>query len=254
MLQTRTEKEADEVFRRIRRGADADAILRHVKHGDMLVQLSLVPEARYRFEFPYLADMPPFLRQPGNSYLDSEVYDYTLHGPTDSPDQRGPQNSQQRLLPAPTRNGVNGTDSVYGAGQRDPYLKPYLSATVAHPWLDSVQPSKWTTVSSDDSLMRKIIHDYILFEYDWFTFFHLDYVLEDMAAGKQRFCSSLLVNALLCVGCVSLRPCLRVCALWANLPSSATAVSRDVPSSGIPETSGTNSSPRPSVFSRSSRR
>ncbi|KAK4155533.1 hypothetical protein C8A00DRAFT_13446 [Chaetomidium leptoderma] len=200
VLQTRPDKEAEEVYQRIRRGADADSILRHVNHGDMLVQLALVPEARYRYEFPYLADMPPFLRQPGNPYLDSEVYDYALRGLANSSQQPGRQpgrQQHQRLLP----DTENGADSVYGAGQRDPYLKPYSSATIIHPWLDSVKPSKWTTVSSDDCLMRKIIHDYFLFEYDWFTFFHKDYFLEDMATETPRFCSPLLVNALLCVGC-----------------------------------------------------
>jgi hypothetical protein len=174
--------------------------LRHVNYGDVLVQMALVPEARYRYEFPYLPDMPPFLRQLDNPYLDSEVYEYTLRGLRESSQQSDQPQPQSLLL------AESGTDSVsvYGAGQRDPYLKPYLSATVIHPWLDSVKPSKWTTVSDDDCLMRKLLHDYFLFEYDWFTFFHKDYFLEDMAAENHRFCSPILVNALLCIGCVSL--------------------------------------------------
>ncbi len=191
VLQTRSDQEAEEVFRRIRRGTDATSILRHVNYGDVLVQLALVPEARFRFEFPYLPDMPPYLRRSDNPYLDSEVYDCALRGTPNAPHQ--PRHQQQRLLPDP-RNGN---------GQRDPYLKPYMSATVVHPWLDSVKPSRWTTVSSDDALMRKILHDYFLFEYDWFTFFQKDYFLEDMATENQRFCSQLLVNTLLCHGCVS---------------------------------------------------
>jgi hypothetical protein len=199
VLQTRSEQEAKEVFRRIRRGSDAGSILRHVNYGDMLVQLALVPEARYRYEFPYLPDMPPFLRNLDNPYLDSEVYEYALQ-PATPAHQIGHQ-QQQRLLPG-TEDGAG---SVYGAGQRDPYLKPYLSATIVHPWLDSVQPSKWTAVSSDDCLMRKLLHDYFLFDYGWFTFFHKDYFLEDMGTENHRFCSPLLVNTLLCLGCVSLR-------------------------------------------------
>lgn len=202
MLQTRSENEAVEVFRRIRRGTDAGSILRHVNYGDVLVQLAVVPEARYRYDFPYLPDMPPFLRQLDNPYLDSEVYDYALRGHPDACRQPGRQQCQQRLL----TDSENGAGSVYGPGQHDPYLKPYLSATVVHPWLDSVKPSNWTTVSDDDCLMRKILHDYFLFEYDWFTFFHKDYFLEDMATGNHRFCSPLLVNALLCIGCVSFCP------------------------------------------------
>jgi hypothetical protein len=206
VLQTRPEQEADEVFRRIRRGADAGSILRHVKYGDMLVQLALVPEARYRYEFPYLPDMPPFLRQPDNPYLQSEVYECALRGSPDPSHPPGHQAHQPRLLP----DAPNATDSPYGTGQQDPYFKPYLSATVVHPLLESVKPSKWTAVSGDDCLMRKLLHDYFLFEYDWFTFFHKDYFLEDMASKTHRFCSPLLVNAVLSVGCVSVRLCLCV--------------------------------------------
>ncbi|KAH6650068.1 hypothetical protein F5144DRAFT_555191 [Chaetomium tenue] len=197
VLQARSEQEATEVFRRIRSGSDAGSILRHVNYGDMLVQLALVPEARFRYEFPYLPDMPPFLRNMDNPYLDSDVYGYALRQCPNSSHQTGHQRPQQRLL----TGAANGTDSVYGAGQLDPYEKPYLSATVVHPWLDSVKPSKWTTVSNDDGLLRKILHDYFLFDYDWFTFFHKDYFLEDMGTENTRFCSSLLVNAVLCMGC-----------------------------------------------------
>ncbi|KAK3899213.1 hypothetical protein C8A05DRAFT_46654 [Staphylotrichum tortipilum] len=186
VLQTRPEKDAVEVFQRIRRGTDAGSVLRHVNHGDILIQLALVPEARYRYEFPYLPDMPSFLRQSSNPYLDSDVYEYSLRGTPDPAPQQAHQQPQQAPRDGP---------------ERDPYLKPYLSATVVDPWLDSVQPSKWTTVSCDDSLMRKVLHDYFLFEYDWFTYFHKDYFLEDMATENKRFCSSLLANAVLCVGC-----------------------------------------------------
>ena len=206
MLQSRPEQEAGEVYRRIRRGDDAESILRHVKHGDLLVQLSLVPEARFRYEFPYLPDMPPFLRHPENLYLGTEVYQYPLRGPPGSSDQPGHHaGHQQRALSSPWSVAADASGSVGGTGaaQRDPYLKPYQFATVAHPWLDSVRPSRWTTVSSDDNLMKKILHDFFLFEYDWFSFVHMDYFLEDMATMKRRFCSPLLVNALLCLGCVS---------------------------------------------------
>ncbi|KAK3310454.1 uncharacterized protein B0T15DRAFT_389212 [Chaetomium strumarium] len=191
LLQTRSDKEAEELFRRIRRGADAGSILRHVNYGDVLVQLALVPESRYRFEFPYIPEMPPYLRRADNPYLESEVYECALRGPSNPSQQPG--HRPRQLLPD--------SQNVYAVGARDPYLKPYQSAAVVHPWLDSVKPSKWTNVSTDDALMRKILQDYFLLEYDWFSFFHKDYLLEDMATENQRFCSEFMVNALLCYGC-----------------------------------------------------
>jgi hypothetical protein len=232
VLQTRSEKEAEEVFQRIRRGADAGSILRHVNYGDVLVQLALVPETRYRYEFPYLPEMPPFLRRFDNPYLDSEVYECAL---------RGLQACHlQQSLPAleSGRKVDDGTGIANEAGLRDAYLKPYLSATVVHPWLDSVRPSRWTNVSSDDVLMRKLLHDYFLFEYDWFTFFHKDYFLQDMATEQQRFCSPLLVNAILCIGCVSPRHprYISLESLLMTPSSSVTVGLRAVPSSGTPKT------------------
>ncbi|KAK3990327.1 hypothetical protein QBC44DRAFT_66147 [Cladorrhinum sp. PSN332] len=193
VLQTRPQKEAEEIFERIRRGADAASVLRHVEHGDVLVQLSLIPEARFRYEFPYRSDMPEYLRIHNNPYLDSEVYEYALRSI--------PKSQQQKALP-----GVaDMLDFADFRDQRDPYYKPYSSASVVHPLLESVKPSKWTLVSSDDVLMQKIIHDYFLYEYDWFSVVHIDYFLQDMASERRRFCSPLLVNAILCLGCLSHR-------------------------------------------------
>ncbi|KAK0673333.1 putative nitrogen assimilation transcription factor [Cercophora samala] len=191
VLRSRPEKEAEEIFQRIRRGADANSILRHVNYGDVLVQLALVPETRFRYEFPYLPDMPIYLQIHDNPYLDSEVFDCALRRAAEQPPrQRALPSVNDMLDPAP--------DAL---DQRDPYLKPYSSAIVVDPCLDSLTPSNWTLVSSDDNFMRQVIHDYFLYDYDWFTFFHKDYFLQDMASGRPRYCSRLLVNAILCIGC-----------------------------------------------------
>jgi hypothetical protein len=46
-LQTRPLAEAEEIYKRIRAGADADSVLQHVQGGDVLLQLALVPGTRY---------------------------------------------------------------------------------------------------------------------------------------------------------------------------------------------------------------
>jgi hypothetical protein len=46
-LQKRPAKEAEEIYKRIRAGADADSVLRHIQGGDVLLQLALVPGMRY---------------------------------------------------------------------------------------------------------------------------------------------------------------------------------------------------------------
>lgn len=180
------------MLQRIRGGANVGSILRHVTYGDLPTQVSLTPEAQFHFEFPYRKEMPAFLLRPNNPYLYSQIYESSLRG---DPDRRrlrltGPDSTLVTTPPAEQ-------------GHMDPYNKPFHVATMVHPWLDAVTPSKWTTVCSDDGLMRKLLHGYFMHDYEWFTFFHKDYFLHDMAQGKHRFCSSLLVNALLCLGSVS---------------------------------------------------
>ncbi|KAH8677830.1 hypothetical protein BX600DRAFT_138214 [Xylariales sp. PMI_506] len=186
ILQTRSSAEADEVFRRIRGGADPGSILRLIRGGDLLLQLTLAPEARYRYEFPYRRAMPAFLLRQDNPYLKSLVYEFSLDPCT------APQNS---LLP---------TDYQY-IRHPDLYLKPYHAAEIYDPLLESVKPSEWTNVSSNDMQMRKLLGAYFLNEYQSLTCFHKDYFLEGMATGRSRFCSRLLVNAVLAVSALCYR-------------------------------------------------
>jgi len=121
--------------------------------------------------------MPASLHSSHNPYLDSLVYEGTSLTST---------SEQQALSPSSHQ-----------------YLKPHHAAKIEDPRLDSVRPSIWTSVSTDDDLMRTLLRAYLLHEYDWLTVFHKDHFLDDMVAGYNRFCSSLLVNAVLALGCVS---------------------------------------------------
>ena len=78
ILRSRPELEPFSILQRIRSGNEIQTILRNVKDDDLLLQLSLIPETRYRYEFPYLADMPAFLAVPNNPYLASLIYENTV--------------------------------------------------------------------------------------------------------------------------------------------------------------------------------
>ncbi|KAK3496731.1 uncharacterized protein B0T23DRAFT_63586 [Neurospora hispaniola] len=215
ILQTRDEKEAEEVFQRIRRGADPAAILRHITFGNALIELALGPETGYRYEFPYLPDMPAFLQRHDNVYLDSEVYACVLRRSAPGIPAVNAQHRQHLTHPPLSGSQQQPYCTVATAGRSinpyvahgsavdlhsDPYHKPYHSATVENSRLEKMQPSQWTSVSTDDALLRKFLHDYIMYDYGWNYFLHLDYFLDDMANGRHRFCSRLLVNAVLCIG------------------------------------------------------
>ncbi|KAI1378381.1 hypothetical protein F4677DRAFT_466122 [Hypoxylon crocopeplum] len=180
LLKTKSDTESLEILRRIRSGNDVGSILRHARDGDLLIQLSLAPEARRRYEFPYNPDMPSSILGPDNLYLRSFVYETTFYAPPSRDFERGSQ-----------REG-------YGD---DRYLKPYHAAQVVDPNFSNVTISKWTTVTKDDQLLRRLLTAYFYYQHPWTAGFQMDYFLKDMASGRTRFCSSLLVNAVLAAAC-----------------------------------------------------
>lgn len=59
----------------------------------------------------------------------------------------------------------------------------------------------WTAVTSDAALVEHLMALYFCWEYPTFASLSKEHFLEDFRCGNQRHCSSLLVNALLAVGC-----------------------------------------------------
>jgi hypothetical protein len=74
---------------------------------------------------------------------------------------------------------------------------PLSAAKIVDDRLDSVKPSLYTNVSQNDKLMRTLLHEFLLFGYDWAVVFQLNDFLDDMLAHKYDFCSPLLVNVVL---------------------------------------------------------
>ncbi|KAF4466393.1 Zn(2)-C6 fungal-type DNA-binding domain [Fusarium albosuccineum] len=183
-LRSRSQVDAEAVLTKIRRGENVDDIARQIEYGDLLLQTALVPETSYRYEFPLSPHMPARLTSHSNPYLNSLIYE--LATPPATP-------SGHPLLR--TQPGVPSSE-VY-----TPYLKPYHAAEIIDPQLSAVVPSKWTTVCSDDALMRRLLAAFFLQDHDWWTAFHKDYFLRDMAHMRDDFCSALLVNALLALSC-----------------------------------------------------
>lgn len=175
MLQTRPETEVGEIVRRIRQGHSASSVIRFIRDGDLLTQLSLAPESWFRHSLPLIKEMPSVLQQYTNLYLKSLLY--------------------QGVYNAPPTARIRGSEA--------PYFVPYNAAELVETRLDSTQVSNWTSVSDDDGLLRDLLKSYFLLQYPMFPFFHKEYFLNDLLAGRQGFCSSLLVNAILAAACVS---------------------------------------------------
>ncbi|KAI9730716.1 MAG: hypothetical protein M1834_005685 [Cirrosporium novae-zelandiae] len=70
-------------------------------------------------------------------------------------------------------------------------------------WPDSQNPIQiWTTVTSDINLITHLINMYFAWHYQYFTTLSKDLFWRDFLAGTpSNYCNSLLVNAMLALGC-----------------------------------------------------
>ncbi|KAF5231123.1 hypothetical protein FAUST_9429 [Fusarium austroamericanum] len=186
LLKNLPEQDAQDIFKRIRSGADAGSVLQQAKAGDVMLQMAVVPETRYRYEFPYRSDMPKDFHI-DNPYFDSLIYETaSLYSYGNGPELTTP----------------SGFADLVSEEQKSMYLKPFHAAQVVEPLLDDAKISSWTSVSKDDVLMRDLLRVMFRCEYQFTAVFQKDLFLQDLVAGRQDFCSSLLVNAILAYACV----------------------------------------------------
>lgn len=69
-------------------------------------------------------------------------------------------------------------------------------------WSDSKLPSTtWTSVTNDVNLVRHLLALYFCWEYPTFASLSKEHFLKDFNSGRHRYCSPILVNALLALGC-----------------------------------------------------
>jgi hypothetical protein len=196
--------------------------------------MHLVPETRLKYDLPYSLNFPAVLLASGSPYLTSPIYESTSQHSI---------HTQEHGIPV-TEHERASTTSVPLANQAQ-YVKPYHAAVLVEPRLDRVKPSEWTSVCKDDGLLRDILTAYFMHEYHTFPVFHLDYFFEDMQSPRTnkrdiRFCSALLVNAVLAYGCVG-QYAEREGFMLISLHSTVQADSAIALDIGIPTVSATDS-------------
>lgn len=197
LLQTRPENEALSIFRRLREGDTPEAVMQTVRHGDLLLQLSLTSEGSSGSESVSNNHVSLSSTEAENAYFDTGS-----HRASSSSAPSSWISPEDRV--APGKGPVSSTTS--------PYYQQDFACEVVEPLIEEVQPSQWTTVTADDEMMRSLLTVFFQLQYRWFSIFHKDYFLQDMATGKHEHCSSLLVNTVLACACVSpsdpmVRPC-----------------------------------------------
>jgi hypothetical protein len=186
MLKVLPDQDAKDVLQRLRSGLDPATILSHLKTGSALLQMAVMPESRYRYDFPFRREFPDSLKI-DNIYLDTLIYESTISS---------------------SRSRDGDFAAHFHSGRPEPvhclssYLKPFHAAQVVEKWLSDAKFSSWTNVCADDTLMRELLQTLFRCEYQFTAAFQKDLFFEDMAAHRQDFCSSLLVNVILAYACV----------------------------------------------------
>ncbi|PHH59447.1 hypothetical protein CDD81_3177 [Ophiocordyceps australis] len=170
-----------EVLKQIRQGADVESVVRLIHSGDLVQQTLLVPESRLRHNLPRVPMMPSRLQTADNDYLNCIVFDAVF------------PNNQSPGAPIHVSESLQRYQTLY--------LRPFHTARIVEPRLERIKLSKWTTVSANDSILRSLLHDYLLHQYPTFPVFQKDIFLDAAEAGDHDLCSSLLVNALLANAC-----------------------------------------------------
>lgn len=191
LLVTVSEAEALDIVQRLRAGTDVETCVRQVQEGDLLLQLALRPESRFRYQFPYLPFMPAPLQTSDNPYLESLLYEGAAQGFA-IPQQQQPQ--QQASSSTAEATGASSYSHIY--------VKPYHAAELVDGRLASAKASDWTSVTTDDNLFRRLLRTYLVHEYCVAPAFQKDYFLYDLARGKGHLCSPLLVNSVMAIGSV----------------------------------------------------
>lgn len=88
---------------------------------------------------------------------------------------------------------ASGVDAFSGADQ---VLAPLED------WTDGKLPrTTWTTVTNDINLVRHLLALYFCWEYPTFASLSKEHFLKDFNSGRHRYCSPILANALLALGC-----------------------------------------------------
>ncbi|KAF5717244.1 Zn(2)-C6 fungal-type DNA-binding domain-containing protein [Fusarium mundagurra] len=194
LLKVMSDEDAVETLRRLRSGMDAASILSHVKNGHLLIQLSLSADTTRRYEFPYISVIPSHLVIPGNMYLDSLLSHATLPASALRAirETENPSATAEQIAQGETVDHDPDTSDYHIT-----YLVPYHAARMVEPIADKIKARPWTRVISDDQLLRRLICAYFYYPHPCGPFIQKDLFLKDMAAGRTRFCTPLLVNAML---------------------------------------------------------
>ena len=98
-------------------------------------------------------------------------------------------------------------DQVFGMVKGAEMAETHFSSGPRCEFLDSRTRDPWTHVTQDQDLVNHLLTLYFTWQHSFFQSFPEKLFRMDMAAGRTKYCSSMLVNAICSAGCLlSTRP------------------------------------------------
>lgn len=149
--------------------------------------------------------------QSENTYFNSTpIYNHSEDAMNWAPDTHAASYSGSEEPPKLTRplvgtwplisSNESAIQSARGRGQQQ-VLGPSYVDQDPHASRLEIPRSTWTEVTNDIHLVEHLMALYFCWEYPTFASLSKEHFLSDFRAGRSRYCSSLLVNAMLALGC-----------------------------------------------------
>ena len=164
IMKSASEQDASGLLARLRSGADVETLVSHVTNGNLLLQLSVAPETRFRYDFPYDKKMPASLLVQGNAYVQSPIY------------------NPRSVYPSSGHSSKSLHEGTSGA--QNTSVETIHLAKVVDPRLADLNISTWTTVCDNNELMRNLLRRWLHCEYQFTAAFQIDLFLEDMISNN----------------------------------------------------------------------
>ncbi|KAI7759094.1 hypothetical protein LZL87_013947 [Fusarium oxysporum] len=234
LLMNLPEQDSHAILGRLRECSDGATTILQVDDGDLLLQLASAPETRL-YKGQAVENLTDWLRgalSSGGGGLsavatpdsnNASLGDASASTPaggtsgvascplglepenatSSNPDAKVMSSSEDRRGPSQSRI------TSWDEGMQDDHMPDGLPrshgldrvpSTLDHPeWKH--HPPVWTTITNNINLILHLLALYFCWEYPVFAPLSKRHFLEDFRDGRHRYCSSLLVNALLALGC-----------------------------------------------------
>ena len=114
--------------------------------------------------------------------------------------------NQIQLISRRTPPGLEGNfasqESTFGLVKGAEMRSTHASLGQASEFSVSNMNRPWTNVTQDQELVQHLLDLYFTWQHSFFQSFPEDLLRSDMAAGRTKYCSSMLVNAICAAGCL----------------------------------------------------